>query len=149
MATNDKSIFREMCLLYRIHLLNFIERNEVMAVIIMDTDSLCSISETRIMAEIVKEPVTVSYKNRVPTFTVKIKDFNNKMKTWPSGKCIMTESFTVDSLNDVTMNLQIYPNGDDAENEGNVSVNESNGDIQIDCTVKMKKGDEADEVFPR
>ena len=93
--------------------------------------------------------MTVSYKNRVPTFTVKIKDFNNKMKTWPSGKCIMTESFTVDSLNDVTMNLQIYPNGDDAENEGNVSVNESNGDIQIDCTVKMKKGDEADEVFPR
>ena len=54
-----------MCLLDRIHLLNFIERNEVMAVIIMDTDSLCSISETRIMAEIVKEPVTVSYKNRV------------------------------------------------------------------------------------
>ena len=35
------------------------------------------------MAEIVKEPVTVSYKNCVPTFTVKIKDFDNKMKTWP------------------------------------------------------------------
>ena len=37
--------------------------------VIIDTDSLCSISETRIIAEIVKEPVTVSYKNRVPTFT--------------------------------------------------------------------------------
>ena len=79
------------------------------------------ISETRIMAEIAKEPVTVSYKNRVPTFTVKIKDFNNKMKTWPSGKCIMTESFTVNSKNNVTMNLRIYPNGDDAESEGYVS----------------------------
>ena len=84
--------------------------------------SLRPISETRIMTEIEKEPVTVSYKNRVPTFTVKIKDFNNKMKTWPSGKCIMTESFTVDSLYNVTMNLRIYPNGEDAEHEGNVSV---------------------------
>ena len=47
----------------------------------------------------------------------------------------MTESFTVDSLNNVTMNLRIYPNGDDAENEGYVSVflaNESIVDIQID-----------------
>ena len=60
----------------------------------------------------------------------------------------MTESFTVDSKNNVTMQMQIYPTGDNAENKGNVSVflaNESNYDIQIDFTLKMKKGDEAEE----
>ena len=86
--------------------------------------------------------VTVTYIGDVPTFTVKIKDFESKMKTWPSGKLINSESFT---FLDVPLSLKIYPNGiyddDDGIDEGNVSVflkNNDGGNIQVDYTLKMK-----------
>ena len=94
--------------------------------------------------------VTVAYNDGIPTYTVEIKDFKNKMKTWPSGKFIKSESFAV---NDVPLSLIICPNGDIEKNKGNVSVflkNNSDGNtgpgngdgsIQLDLTLKMK-GDE-------
>ena len=90
-------------------------------------------------------PVTVTYNNDARTLiaTVKIEDFKKKMKTWPSDKFIMSESFTVGVANgdDVPLSLKIYPNGEEAEDEGNVSVfvmNESDEKIQVDYTLKMK-----------
>ena len=74
--------------------------------------------------------------------TVKIEDFKKKMKTWPSDKFIMSESFIVGSATGVVpLSLNIYPNGDEAEHEGNVSVyvmNDSNEKIQVNYTLKMK-----------
>ena len=90
-------------------------------------------------------PVTVTFNNDARTLTakVKIEDFKKKMKTWPSNKFIMSESFTVAVANghDVPLSLKIYPNGDEAEDEGYVSVfvmNDSNKKIQVDFTLKMK-----------
>ena len=85
-------------------------------------------------------PVTVTYNNDVNTLTatVKIEDFKKKMKTWPSDKFIVSESFIVGSATGVVpISLKIYPNGDEAEDEGNVSVyvmNDSNEKIQVDYT---------------
>ena len=86
--------------------------------------------------------VTVTYIGNVPTYTVKIKDFKKKMKTWPIGKLIRSELFTVNS---VPLTLEIYPNGySEKENEGNVSVflknnsDASAASIQLDFTLKMK-----------
>ena len=92
--------------------------------------------------------VTVTYVGNVPTYTVKIKDFKKKMKTWPIGKLIRSELFTVNSvpLTPVPLTLEIYPNGDTAK-EGHVSVFLKNnsvvnstygGNIQVDYTFKMK-----------
>ena len=111
---------------------------------------LIDISEPRNMSNKSSEtetetvPVTVTYNNDVNTLTatVKIEDFKKKMKTWPSDKFIMSESFIVGSATGVVpLSLNIYPNGDEAEHEGNVSVyvmNDSNEKIQVNYTLKMK-----------
>ena len=52
-------------------------------------------------------------------FTLQIKDFHNKMKTWEAGKYIDSKHF---KLQDVELYLRVYPNGDEAENKGHVSV---------------------------
>ena len=78
-------------------------------------------------SEIVK--VTVTYNDAIPTFTVEIKDFKNKMKTWPMGKLIKSESFKVSG---VPLGLNIYPNGVGGQAIGNVSAfleNKSCADI--------------------
>ena len=84
--------------------------------------------------------VTVTYNDDIPTFTVKVKDFKNKMKTWPSGKFVTSESFLV---NGVPLSLTIYPNGNIVgKDEGKVSVflknNNIGRDIQVYFTLKMK-----------
>ena len=82
--------------------------------------------------------VTVTYNDAIPTFTVEIKDFKNKMKTWPMGKLIKSESFKVSG---VPLGLNIYPNGVGGQAIGNVSAfleNKSCADIQVDYTMKMK-----------
>ena len=90
------------------------------------------------MAHISEEKVTVTYSNGVPTYAVKIKDFQNKMKTWPNGKRTISEVFSVDG---VDLCLIIYPNGDGKKNEGNVSVfleNKSFDTIRVEYVLKMK-----------
>ena len=85
-----------------------------------------------------QEKVTVTYANGVPTYVVKIKDFQNKMKTWPTGNKILSEVFSVDGFD---LCLLIYPNGDGKKNEGNVSVfleNRSFDAIQVEFVFKMK-----------
>ena len=80
----------------------------------------------------------VTYANGVPTYAVKIKDFQNKMKTWPFGKKTISEVFSVDG---VDLCLIIYPNGDGKKNEGNVSVfleNKSFETIRVQYVFKMK-----------
>jgi len=90
-------------------------------------------------SEMVKETtVTVTYNDAIPTFTVEIKDFKNKMKTWPMGKLIKSESFKVSG---VPLGLNIYPNGVNGQSTGNVSAfleNKSGADIQVNYTMKMK-----------
>ena len=90
------------------------------------------------MANVSEEKVTVTYANGVPTYAVKIKDFQNKMKTWPTGNKILSEVFSVDGFD---LCLLIYPNGDGKKNEGNVSVfleNRSFDAIQVEFVFKMK-----------
>ena len=70
--------------------------------------------------------------------TVKIKNFQNKMKTWPPGRYTKSETFSVDG---VPLYLRIHPNGNEAKNEGSVSLflwNDSPDEIQVefDCTMK-------------
>ena len=48
-----------------------------------------------------------------------IKDFHNKMKSWESEKHINSKHF---KFQDVELFLRVYPNGDEAENKGHVSV---------------------------
>ena len=52
-------------------------------------------------------------------YTLQIKDFHNKMKNWISGKRIDSKHF---KFQDVELFLRVYPNGDEAENKGHVSV---------------------------
>jgi len=89
------------------------------------------------MANYAEEGLTVTYNERcVAVKKVKIKNFQNKMKTWTPGR-YMSEKFFVDGL---TLSLRIYPNGNEAKNEGNVSLflyNDSPDEIQVefDCTM--------------
>ena len=85
-----------------------------------------------------EEKVTVTYANGVPTYAVKIKDFQNKMKTWPVGSRTRSEVFSVDG---VDLCMIIYPNGDVKKNEGNVSAflqNRSFDAIQVEYVFKLK-----------
>ena len=73
-----------------------------------------------------------------PTFIVRIKYFKYKMETWPSAKSIITKIGTVGG---VSLSLQIYPNGLNVKDKGNVSVslvNSNDFKIQVDYTFKMK-----------
>ena len=88
-----------------------------------------------------EEKVTVTYANSVPTYAVKIKDFQNKMKTWPIGKKTISEVFSVDG---VDLCLTIYPNGDGKKNGGKVSVylkNKSFDTIRVEYVLRMKDGE--------
>ena len=90
------------------------------------------------MADMSEEKVMVTYANGVPTYAVKIKDFQNKMKTWPVGSRTRSEVFSVDG---VDLCLTIYPNGDGKKNGGNVSVfleNKSFDTIRVEYVLRMK-----------
>ena len=52
-------------------------------------------------------------------YTLKIKDFYNKMKSWVSGKYIDSKHF---KLQDVELFLRVYPNGEETTDKGYVSV---------------------------
>ena len=85
-----------------------------------------------------EEKVTVTYANGVPTYAVKVKDFQKKMKTWPTGYMTFSEVFSVDGVN---LCLIIYPNGDEKKTEGNVSVyleNKSFDTIRVEYVLRMK-----------
>ena len=100
---------------------------------------LIAISETRKMPKSEDTvPVTLALNDGYFIFTVKIEDFETKMKTWPTDKFIGSESFFIEQE---PMSLKIYPNGDGAEEEGNVSVylkNDSDEKIQVDFTFMMR-----------
>ena len=55
----------------------------------------------------------------IPTYTVKIKDFKNKMKTWQPGQKISSDQFIYQNTR---MSLSIYPNGHSIDANGYVSV---------------------------
>ena len=52
-------------------------------------------------------------------YTLKIKNFYNKMKSWKSGKCIDSKHF---KFQDVELYLRVFPNGEEATAKGYVSV---------------------------
>ena len=52
-------------------------------------------------------------------YTLQIKDFHNKMKSWESGKYIESKHF---KLQDVELYLSVYPNGIEAKDKGYISV---------------------------
>ena len=52
-------------------------------------------------------------------YTLQIKDFHNKMKSWEAGKHIDSKHF---KFQDVELFLRVYPNGYEAEMKGYVSV---------------------------
>ena len=71
------------------------------------------------MTDITREALTYD-EDGVATYAVQIKDFHLKMKNWPSStRGIRSESFKVQG---VVLYLSIYPNGDDKECKGYVSI---------------------------
>ena len=54
-----------------------------------------------------------------PTYTFQVTDFHNKMKNWAPTEFITTKTFKVQ---DVDLQLRIYPNGVGHDAKGHVSV---------------------------
>ena len=71
------------------------------------------------------------------TYTVQIRNFHQKMKTWNPSSKITTEHFTVQ---DVEMYLIIYPNGAINSFQGNVSlvlVNVTSKQVILSCEFQI------------
>ena len=68
--------------------------------------------------DVAKEDLTFDKEGNA-VYTLQIKDFHNKMKSWESEKHIDSKHF---KFQDVELFLRVYPNGDEAENKGHVSV---------------------------
>ena len=62
-----------------------------------------------------------------------IKDFLDVKSVYPPEKWVESDKFMV---GEVPMTIQVFPNGDDEENKGTVSVflaNKSNEDVTVNC----------------
>ena len=71
------------------------------------------------------------------TYTVQIRNFHQKMKTWNPSSYITTEHFTVQ---DAEMYLIIYPNGVNDALQGNVSLflaNVTSKQVFLSCEFQI------------
>ena len=92
--------------------------------------------------DVVKVKEEIKFDQEGDVYTLQIKDFHNKMKTWESGKYIENN---VSSCRMLNLFLRIYPNGDEA---GHVSVYLRNATKKQVCTnFKIRIGQQVESSF--
>ena len=90
----------------------------------------------------------ISFSQGLTSYRVKVQSFKHKMNTWKNRRPIFLKEFEVD---DISLMLELYPNGEDKEDIKHVSlliVNRSGVDIDILFDLNMgKKVNFTDENF--
>ena len=99
------------------------------------------------MMNIAKEELTFDG-NGIHSYTVQVRNFHQKMKNWAAGERIDTKEFKVQDLD---LSLRIYPNGQNDEHKGNVSVflMNSSPSKQLYVHYTFQIGDQEKEDFEK